>query len=101
MSGDAILPTSGNDAPGTGRPAPQADSAHDATAESGGLRETPLHAQHVALGARMAPFGGWHMPIDYGSIVDEHNATRSAAGSVRSLAHGRVLRERRRTPFAS
>ena len=44
------------------------------------MRETPLHAQHVALGARMAPFGGWHMPIDYGSIVDEHRATRTAAG---------------------
>ena len=80
MSGDATLPTSGNDAPGTGRPVPQAESAHDPTADSGRLRETPLHAQHVALGARMAPFSGWHMPIDYGSIVDEHNATRSAAG---------------------
>jgi aminomethyltransferase len=44
------------------------------------VRETPLHAQHVALGARMAPFGGWEMPIDYGSILEEHRATRTAAG---------------------
>jgi len=44
------------------------------------VRETPLHAQHLALGARMAPFGGWDMPIDYGSIVEEHRATRAAAG---------------------
>jgi aminomethyltransferase len=32
------------------------------------------------MGARMAPFGGWEMPIDYGSIVEEHHATRRAAG---------------------
>ena len=28
----------------------------------------------------MAPFGGWEMPIDYGSIIEEHHATRQAAG---------------------
>ncbi len=44
------------------------------------LRRTPLYAQHVALGAHVAPFGGWEMPIDYGSIIEEHKATRLAAG---------------------
>jgi aminomethyltransferase len=43
-------------------------------------KQTPLYAEHKALGARMAPFGGWDMPIDYGSIIEEHKATRNAAG---------------------
>jgi aminomethyltransferase len=44
-------------------------------------RQTVLHATHVALGARMAPFGGWDMPIQYPSgILLEHRAVRSAAG---------------------
>jgi aminomethyltransferase len=51
------------------------DSSADAP-----LRRTPLYAQHAALGARLAPFGGWEMPIDYGSIIEEHKATRQAAG---------------------
>jgi aminomethyltransferase len=49
-------------------------------AEAPVLRETPLHAQHLALGARMVPFAGWHMPLHYGSILEEHRATRAAAG---------------------
>jgi aminomethyltransferase len=44
------------------------------------LLPTPLYAEHKRMGARMAPFGGWAMPIDYGSIVEEHHATRRAAG---------------------
>ena len=44
------------------------------------LRRTPLHARHVAMGARMVPFGGWDMPVQYSGIVDEHNAVRNAAG---------------------
>ena len=44
------------------------------------LKTTPLHDQHVALGARMAPFGGWIMPIQYSGIVEEHLHTRQAAG---------------------
>lgn len=44
------------------------------------LRKTPLHATHVALGARMVPFGGWDMPVEYGGISAEHNAVRTAAG---------------------
>lgn len=38
---------------------------------------TPLHATHLALGARMAPFAGWDMPIQYDGIVAEHLHTRS------------------------
>ncbi|MGH2389927.1 MAG: glycine cleavage system aminomethyltransferase GcvT, partial [Chloroflexota bacterium] len=44
------------------------------------LLHTPLYGLHGAAGARMAPFGGWEMPIDYGSIIEEHHATRRAAG---------------------
>src|SRR5438046_8857526 len=41
---------------------------------------TPLYDWHVAHGARMADFAGWDMPIQYGSIIDEHQAVRTAAG---------------------
>ncbi len=44
------------------------------------LKKTPLHASHVALGARMVPFGGWDMPVEYSGITAEHNAVRTAAG---------------------
>lgn len=44
------------------------------------MNKTPLHAQHVAAGARMVDFGGWEMPINYGSQIDEHHAVRQAAG---------------------
>ncbi len=42
--------------------------------------KTCLHAKHVALGAKMSPFGGFDMPIEYSTIIDEHNAVRHAAG---------------------
>lgn len=48
--------------------------------ESSALRQTPLHARHVALGARMVPFGGWDMPVEYSGISDEHLAVRTRAG---------------------
>jgi aminomethyltransferase len=49
--------------------------------ESGSLRETPLHAKHRALGARMVPFAGYDMPVQYPTgIIAEHVHTRSAAG---------------------
>ena len=44
------------------------------------VRTTPLHAAHVALGARMMPFGGFDMPVQYSGILDEHRAVREAAG---------------------
>ncbi len=45
------------------------------------LRKTPLHALHVALGAKMVPFAGYDMPVHYPSgIIAEHNHARAAAG---------------------
>ncbi len=44
------------------------------------LKRTPLYAAHVRAGARMVGFGGWHMPVAYGSQIDEHHAVRRAAG---------------------
>jgi len=45
-----------------------------------GLRHTPLYDRHRALGAKMVPFAGWEMPIQYAGIVAEHRAVRGAAG---------------------
>ncbi len=47
---------------------------------SSSLKKTPLHAAHTALGARMVPFGGWDMPVEYSGITAEHLAVRTAAG---------------------
>jgi aminomethyltransferase len=41
---------------------------------------TPLYAAHLAAGARMVDFGGWEMPINYGSQLEEHHTVRRAAG---------------------
>ena len=41
---------------------------------------TPLYDWHVAHGGRMVEFGGWDMPVQYTSIVEEHQAVRTAAG---------------------
>ncbi len=42
--------------------------------------KTALDARHRALGARMIPFAGWDMPVQYRGLVEEHNAVRTAAG---------------------
>ncbi len=48
---------------------------------SDGLLQTPLHGRHVALGARMVPFAGYDMPVQYpAGIIAEHNQTRNSAG---------------------
>jgi len=44
------------------------------------VHQTALDARHRALGARMIPFAGWEMPVQYRGLVDEHTAVRSAAG---------------------
>jgi aminomethyltransferase len=44
------------------------------------LKKTPLNARHRASGAKMVPFGGWDMPVEYSGIVLEHNAVRTRAG---------------------
>lgn len=43
------------------------------------LQQTPLHGRHCALGALMAPFGGWDMPIQYEGIIAEHRWCREQA----------------------
>ncbi|MEI6535923.1 MAG: glycine cleavage system protein T, partial [Verrucomicrobiaceae bacterium] len=48
--------------------------------ESASLKRSPLHEMHVELGARMVPFAGWEMPVQYKGIVDEHKAVRERAG---------------------
>jgi aminomethyltransferase len=44
------------------------------------LRQTPLNALHRELGAKMVDFGGWDMPLAYGSQIEEHHAVRSGCG---------------------
>src|ERR1700755_2831374 len=44
------------------------------------LRKTRLHDRHVALGARMVPFAGWEMPVQYEGVIPEQRAVRSDAG---------------------
>ena len=44
------------------------------------LKRTPLNARHRALGARMVPFGGWDMPVEYSGITDEHLTVRARVG---------------------
>src|SRR5437660_9146615 len=53
-------------------------TAHDTAATS--LKRTPLYEQNVALGARLVEFGGWEMPVQYSSIMEEHRAVRTHAG---------------------
>jgi aminomethyltransferase len=64
------------------------------------LRHTPLHDLHVALGARMVPFAGYEMPVQYASILEEHRTVRSAVGLF-DLSHmGEVeVRGRRAADF--
>jgi aminomethyltransferase len=44
------------------------------------LRRTPLYDRHVAAGARLVPFAGWEMPVQYESVKAEHLAVRGSAG---------------------
>jgi aminomethyltransferase len=44
------------------------------------IHETPLADRHLALGARMIDFAGWGMPVQYGSILEEHRSVREAVG---------------------
>ncbi len=54
------------------------------------LKTTPLHAVHRAAGARMVDFGGWDMPVHYGSQIEEHHAVRRSAG-VFDVSHMRSV----------
>src|ERR687896_1248809 len=44
------------------------------------LKRTPLHDRHVAAGARLVPFAGWEMPVQYAGIRAEHMAVRERVG---------------------
>jgi aminomethyltransferase len=44
------------------------------------LKQSPLHSEHVQLGGKMVPYGGWYMPVQYAGILDEHNAVRESVG---------------------
>lgn len=48
--------------------------------QAASLKRPPLHEQHKALGGRMVEFGGWEMPVQYSSILQEHEAVRTHAG---------------------
>ncbi|NDP42109.1 MAG: glycine cleavage system aminomethyltransferase GcvT [Aromatoleum sp.] len=54
------------------------------------LKQTPLNAIHRAAGARMVDFGGWDMPVNYGSQIGEHHAVRGDAGMF-DVSHMRVV----------
>jgi len=44
------------------------------------LKRTPLYDRHVSMGAKMVPFGGWEMPVQYTGIIEEHRQVREDAG---------------------
>jgi aminomethyltransferase len=52
--------------------------------------KTPLFAEHEALGARIVPFGGWDMPLHYGSQIQEHHSVRGGAGMF-DVSHMQIL----------
>ena len=54
------------------------------------LKRTALYEVHLAAGARMVDFGGWEMPLHYGSQIEEHHAVRRDAG-VFDVSHMRVV----------
>lgn len=57
------------------------------------LRETPLAEEHRALGARLVPFAGWRMPVQYEGIKKEHEAVRERAGLFDVSHMGEILVE--------
>src|SRR5579872_2937042 len=72
--------TEGHGQPVSGARAQQA-SGPDRMAETNTLLKTPLHALHLARGAKMVPFAGYEMPVQYETgILKEHLHTRASAG---------------------
>ena len=56
------------------------EARHFVEAASGTLRRTPLAPVHREMGAKMVPFAGWEMPVEYSGLIGEHLAVRKAAG---------------------
>jgi aminomethyltransferase len=61
------------------------------SANAENLKRTPLYAAHVERGAKMVAFGGWEMPVQYTSIVEEHTAVRERVGLFDISHMGEVL----------
>ncbi len=61
------------------------------------LKQSPLAAEHEALGASFTEFGGWQMPLKYSSELSEHRAVREAAGLF-DLSHMGRCGQSDRTP---
>src|ERR1700754_3363427 len=55
-------------------------SGPEMAAETDTLKRTPLYGAHVAAGAKLVPFAGWEMPVQYDGIRDEHLRVREACG---------------------
>jgi len=53
-------------------------------------KKTPLYDEHVKRGAKMVPFAGWLMPVQYTGIVEEHQAVRKQCRHLRHFAHGPI-----------
>jgi aminomethyltransferase len=63
------------------RPDSPSDAPSDAQSDAPALRRSPLHDRHEALGAKLAEFGGWSMPLEYPSgVIKEHTAVRESVG---------------------
>ena len=60
------------------------------------LKRTPLYDRHVAAGAKLVPFAGWEMPVQYAGIREEHLAVRRSAGIFDVSPHGRDRDDRAR-----
>jgi aminomethyltransferase len=57
------------------------------------MKKTPLNQTHIDAGARMVDFGGWHMPVQYSGLSQEHQAVRTKAGLFDVSHMGEVLVE--------
>jgi len=55
------------------------------------LLKTPLYERHVALGARLVPFAGWEMPVQYEGVIPEHRAVRTDSGAFDVSHMGELL----------
>ncbi|MEM9591866.1 MAG: glycine cleavage system aminomethyltransferase GcvT, partial [Pseudomonadota bacterium] len=77
-------------------------NARDAGGTPSDIKQTPLHDLHVALGARMVPFAGYSMPVQYPTgILREHQHTREAAGLFDISHMGQFLLRAESGEFAS
>src|SRR5690606_10333752 len=60
--------------------APRTKRGQSLTEIAGEIKQTPLYDRHVALGARLVPYAGWTMPVQYKGIIHEHTVVREKAG---------------------